>query len=393
MGLPCLQEYYYAAQLRPIICWFNPGYHARWKGLELAMCSIPLQATVSDEVLTKHLLDRANPFISLSLKIWRLIQKQYNIQSTAKILRWCSFDSNFLPNLNDKRFRTWARNGITAYCNLIHKTFQMMQEEYNLEQQDFYRFLQMRHHLEILRKGVNLEDGIIKIFISAYNSECITKTISKIYNYFAKRKSEMSLYIKEKWDGESGDILSEDEWYSVCQIQWKTTSSLAWREFCWKGLVRFFITPKQKQYNTNNTNNTDCWRQCQTSEANHYHIFWSCPILTNYWKSVHQTLQEALGITIPFSFDNLYLCNFPQDLDLHSSDRKLLSVLLAACKKALTRKWLKPQAPSIDDWVDIVYEIYKMERLTYSLRLHQDEFTNLWARWVFFIGSRRSDFI
>lgn len=66
-----------------------------------------------------------------------------------------------------------------------------MDEEHNLEQQDFYRFLQMHHHLERLRKDVNLEDGMITIFISAHNSECITKTISKIYNYFAKRKSEM----------------------------------------------------------------------------------------------------------------------------------------------------------------------------------------------------------
>lgn len=40
--------------------------------------------------------------------------------------------------------------------------------------------------------------------------------------------------------------LSQDEQYSVCQIQWNSTSSLAWREFSWKGLVRFFITPKQK---------------------------------------------------------------------------------------------------------------------------------------------------
>lgn len=169
------------------------------------------------------------------------------------------------------RFRIWVRNGITAYSTVMHegslKTFQMMEEQYNLEQQDFYRFLQMRHHFETLRKDIDLEDGMIKIFASTYKSEYITKTISKIYKYFSKRKSEGSLYIKQKWDRESGNILPEDQWYSVCQIQWKTTTSLAWREFSWKNMVRFFLTPKQKGYNTNNT---DCWRQCQTDKADHY---------------------------------------------------------------------------------------------------------------------------
>lgn len=394
MGLPCLLEYYYAAQLRPIICWCNPGYSARWKDLELAMCSIPLQAIVSDDVLIKYLLDRANPFINLSLKIWKLVQKQCNIQETAKILRWCSFDSDFPPNLNDARFRVWMRNGITAYCTVMHKeslkTFQMMEEQYHLERQDFYRFLQMRHHFEKLRKDIDLEDGMIKLFISAYKSENIIKTISKIYNYFSKRKSEGSLYIKQRWDKESGNILSEDHWYSICQIQWKTTTSLAWREFSWKNMVRFFLTPKQKSYNTNNT---ACWRQCHTTEANHYHIFWSCPSLTEYWKKVHQIIQDSLIITIPLSFDTLYLCNFPHDLDLHPSDARLIPILLAACKKAITRKWLKPQPPSVDDWIDIVYDVYKMERLTYSLRMRQNDFSGLWNRFVLFIGSQRPDFI
>lgn len=322
------------------------------------------------------------------------IQKQCNIQQTAKILRWCSFDSDFLPNLNDARFMTWMRKGITAYSTMIHegslKTFQTMKEQYNLERQDFYRYLQIQHHFETFRKNIDLEDGMMKIFVSAYKSENITRIISKIYSYFSKRKSEGSLYIKQKWDMENGDILQEDQWYSVCQIQWKTTTSLAWREFSWKNMVRFFLTLKQKGYSTNNA---DCWRQCQTVQADHYHIFWYCPVLAEFWKKVHQNIQDSLVVTVPFRFYFLYLCNFPHDLDLHPSDIKLIPILLVACKKAITRKWLNPHPPSMDDWIDIVYEVFKMERLTYSLRLHKDDFDGLWNRFVLFIGSQRPDFI
>ena len=34
MGLPSLQEYYHAAQLRPLVCLCSPTYTAAWKGIE-----------------------------------------------------------------------------------------------------------------------------------------------------------------------------------------------------------------------------------------------------------------------------------------------------------------------------------------------------------------------
>ena len=296
----------------------------------MAMSRIPLQAIISDGALTKHLLDKANPLIGLSLKIWKQTQKLCNIQKTAKLLKWCSFDSDFPRNLSDERFKTWEKIGLTAYFNLIRKgslkNFQTKREEYGLEQQEFYRFLQMRHCFDTLKKDIdmsNLESGMMKIFISAYNSECNTKTISKIYNCFSHRKSQESLYIKEKWDSETNDV-SQDDCYGICQTQWKTTSSLSWREFCWKNLVRFFITPQQKRHYTTDS---DCWRQCQTDNANHYHIFLSCPV--PYWKSVHQILQEVFRNNIPFRFDSLYLGNLPQRIN--AKDKKLMSILLAAC--------------------------------------------------------------
>ena len=63
-----------------------------------------------------------------------------------------------------------------------------------------------------------------------------------------------------------------------------------------------------------------------------------------------------------------------------------MSILLAACKKSITRKWLKQQAPLIDDWIDIVYEIYKMERLTYYLKLRQEDLTSIWFEWTIYIN-------
>ena len=200
-----------------------------------------------------------------------------------------------------------------------------------MEQQDFYRFLQMRNRLQTIMKDTdlsNLENGNMKMFVSAYKGVSNNKIISRIYNCFSNKKSEEAFYIKEKWDRESNRVLSKEEWHMACQAQWKTTSSLIWREFSWKTLVRFFITPLQKRHRTGSSL---CWRRCQCTEAGHHHVFWSCPVLTDYWQNIHQTLEEVFRFTIPFRFDVLYLGNVPQSV--RSTDRALMLTLLTASKK------------------------------------------------------------
>lgn len=41
--------------------------------------------------------------------------------------------------------------------------------------------------------------------------------------------------------------------------------------------------------------------------------------------------------------------------------------MLTFSKHALTRKWLSKEPPTQGDWIGIIKEIYKMEKLTISL--------------------------
>ena len=100
---------------------------------------IPLQAIISSKTFDKYLLERENPCIIVSMKIWKVTQKLCNIQRISQLLRWCDFP----PNVADKRFTVWVKKGVTTYCTLTQKgtlkSFQTLRKEYNLEQQDFYR--------------------------------------------------------------------------------------------------------------------------------------------------------------------------------------------------------------------------------------------------------------
>ncbi len=52
MALPCLKNYYFAAEITPLLYWCNEEYRARWKELEFGLITdFPLHAAIPDRGL------------------------------------------------------------------------------------------------------------------------------------------------------------------------------------------------------------------------------------------------------------------------------------------------------------------------------------------------------
>ena len=64
------------------------------------------------------------------------------------------------------------------------------------------------------------------------------------------------------------------------------------------------------------------------------------------------------------------------------NDKYLTRILLTASKKAITRNWYKIEPPSTEQWVEIVRQIYILEKMTYQLRLRENIFANKWRKWI-----------
>ena len=73
---------------------------------------------------------------------------------------------------------------------------------------------------------------------------------------------------------------------------------------------------------------------------------------------------------------SLYLGDLPEGITGHN--KYLLKILTVAAKKAITRKWLKPDPSTVDNWLEIVTEIHERERLTLQLRLRNDLYITRW---------------
>lgn len=392
-GLPCLRDYFRAAQIKTLINWCDTSYNAQWKNIEEKIFPFPIQAVLAEVNIQKFIDTANNPWVECTLGIWKNVVKQYNLKKDIVMLKWCAFDSDFLPNKLDSRFKLWTSKGITTLSNLIKDgkvvSFDILKQKYALEKQDFYRYLQIRHYIDTNLDTVSDANiDLLKLFKNSYDGNSNKKLISILYKYLTK-KSHSTEYVKTIWEREGGITISDDEWTGIWKLHWKCTSSQRWKEYGWKTLIRYFRTPCQTAHFDGSP--PICWRGCGDQHANHFHILWDCPLIRQYWKDVHRALQDIFKCVITFELKTVYFGCTPQEW--RKRDKYLLSVLLVASKKCLTKKWLSQDIPSLSTWWDITLDIYKMEEITAFVNQKQHWFLTCWEKWITYIKTKKPSLI
>lgn len=194
-----------------------------------------------------------------------------------------------------------------------------------------------------------------------------------------ERRGKTISYVNLKWERELGVKISDDEWSHIWRTQQSATSSRVWRLYCWKNLIRSVITPKTRSKYLSVPQ--PCWRKCGAINVDHSHVFWLCTNIEKFWEDVHLVIVGILGYDISKTCMFLYFGSMTGNVVL-KEDKYLLKILLAACKKAITRKWYTPDPPTQDNWLKILNEIYVMEQLTHRIRTQEDQCREKWEKWT-----------
>lgn len=74
-------------------------------------------------------------------------------------------------------------------------------------------------------------------------------------------------------------------------------------------------------------------------------------------------------------------------------DKYLMNILLVAGKKALSRKWLSQESPTVNAWMEITMDIYKMEKITAYVNHKLEQLALHWEKWFNYVTLHRPDFI
>lgn len=381
LALPNLKEYFLAAQIRALVCWCNDEFVAKWKNIELSTTDTEIRNLISHKGLLKKLDSQLDKITKTTVEIWNTVVERYKLEKDTKSLSWFAFDSRFIPGTIDKGFQQWAHKGITTIQSLVERgkllSFDKLRDKFGLDENERYRYLQLKHYIEN-EIQVNSDNRIVLVFQQAYEGKKC-RVISLLYKGLMSYRETSSLYVKEKWEKELSEQISEEEWYNMCKSQCTSTSSRVWKEFTWKNIIRFFITPKIRKELVSASQ--PCWRVCGHINVGHMHVFWSCQKLDGYWDQIWQYIQNIIGYQIPKNCKVLYLGNLTRDI-IRKEDEYLVKVLLSASKKTITRFWYKMEPPTVDQWLSTVEDIFVMEKLTHRLRLQEMQFCDKWEKWT-----------
>ena len=105
--------------------------------------------------------------------------------------------------------------------------------------------------------------------------------------------------------------MTEEEWVTIWVYQLKCSSSQSWKEFGWKSLIRYFITPYQKSHYK--ANSPACWRNCGNTNANHYHVFWDCGVIKPIGREFIMQYKSFLGVTCLWKVQCYFLDSYLKD--------------------------------------------------------------------------------
>lgn len=92
MSLPCLEDYYKAAQLQYIVYWCKVGYDAKWKELEFDQLDIPLQSLLGDKAFKTIYSNNLCDVIKTPLNIWYKEVSKAHLEKKSWLLRWVEHD-------------------------------------------------------------------------------------------------------------------------------------------------------------------------------------------------------------------------------------------------------------------------------------------------------------
>ncbi|MEQ2227367.1 hypothetical protein ILYODFUR_036998 [Ilyodon furcidens] len=127
------------------MCWCPTVCITKWKKIELKAEGDHIRAMIVNKKMFKENEKQLDSITKYTLESWFTVVRKYKIENEMELCSWLSFDTNLKPTITNSKSKEWSNR--SDYVIQINKrgeikSFQSLQREFNLENQDFYRYLQ-----------------------------------------------------------------------------------------------------------------------------------------------------------------------------------------------------------------------------------------------------------
>lgn len=398
MALPNFMYYHWAANIRSLLYWVrNDAAAPGWTAMEgasvgstslaaLLCAKLPFTQPVSSFT--------SNPVVIHSIKIWNQFRRSFSLRGLSQAGPIAK-NHMFVPSVMDGAFDTWSRAGIVSLSDLyvdgVFASFEQLVQNYDIPRLHFYKYLQLRNFVAS-NTDVYPSCPPTSLLDAVLNCKSDRKqTISIIYELLNTHDLIPLDLLKNKWETDLDESISDDTWHKV--IQRIFSSSICLRH----AVVQFKIVhrlhwSKVRLSKINPDMDPTCDR-CRQDPATLLHMFWTCPKLYTFWKTIFETFTKIFGKAVEPSPLIALFGVTPEDTPLRWWETSMLTFCTFLARRLILFQWKDPIPPTYSRWIrEIMYHL-KLEKIRYTVRGSTGKFHTIWQPFLTFVEDMEADSI
>lgn len=393
LALPDFRLYYWAFYIRLITLWLDVhNTPPDWLQIVCDQC-YPYNpgAVILSPVTLDHSTFNNSIVIRNITRIWKQIKEYFKIKSLSFSIPIAK-NPSFKPSILDKTFMQWKEMGLCTIGDLfidgVLASFSQLQQKFNLSQNNFFRYLQIRNYIRAHISSLeNTSPSIIDKCVD--QSKGSKKALAIIYDLLQSFNSPTTRFLKEEWEKEFGVEISEELWqeslkdindHSIntrhCLIQFKVIHRLHYSK---KKLHRIF------------PNVSPLCEKCNSADADLSHSFIFCSSIQSYWNGIFNVLSEIFRVQMQPDPVLIVLGLSEHIRSLTRGQHKLLAYSLTTAKKLLLLFWKKKEVPTVKLWLGEMTSTLHLEKIRYCLNGKIEQFDKIWCSFLCYLDGNSMD--
>lgn len=313
-------------------------------------------------------------------RIWELASSK--LETTSFNDYTPLWHNNKLQELNGiQNSDLWAAKGIYylhhLFTNGTFKTFEALKMEFQIPNQMFYCYLQIRHAIQTQFSG-GLPQPTPNPIIAIVKDTDSKKLISCFYNMLsAPTSAKLAYALKPRWEREVGRM-EDEEWEEALETCKLVSPKLSDRLSQIYILHRAYLTPlRVARYKRSQS--ITC-PMCGTETGTFFHLIWSCQKIQDYWKQIVAFLHDDMGSPLTLDPKQCLLGIFPDVLDKFTMI--FLHETLFSARKIIARQWMRSEPPQLVDWKRDINTTLPYKKFLYINRGCPNKYNRIWDRWL-----------
>lgn len=383
LGLPNLLLYYYAFGLRHLAHWTLPPERAPpWLFIESSLFEkLPLIHIITSKLSQ---VTKTHPIIGHMCWIWKRTSSIFKLDPYLNASACLWLNHKLLIDKKPFYWSLWVDKGIMFIRDLYEgytlKSFAILVEQYDLPQNQFYKYLQIRHMLnetilfpQQTLAGSNTLTKMLGAFGQGHEA-------SRYYSSVLHNVGGQNNGLKQLWEADLGYHFTEEEWSAILKNVKKMSRELRTRLVQFKIVNRVYWTPT-RLYKAKLKDDPSCWR-CGETYGTLIHLVWSCPKAQDFWAGIHENIKLVVGQDIPF-LPSLYVLGDPSSLtNIPKALASWVHTAIMLGRKIIVKEWKSDSLPLSSFWFTQLSTVAAYEELSYKLLNRLDLYHSKWGNYI-----------